>query len=91
VTTGVVVVVVGWVVVVVLVAASLLPDESDVVGVIVVVVVLVDVVAALVWEASVAPDTPGCSFDTATPISAVAPVATRIAVRVNQLTRACAR
>jgi hypothetical protein len=85
---------VGRVVVVVVdVAVSLLPDEADVVGVVVVVVdvAVPDVLVALVRDASEAPDAPGCSLDTATPISAVAPVAARIAVRVNQLSRECAR
>ncbi len=42
-------------------------------------------------DTSEAPLTPGCSLDTATPINAVAPVATRIAVRVSTVTRECAR
>ena len=84
VTTGlvVVVVVVGCVVVVVVVgvAASLLPDEPDVVDLVVVDVDDPVELVLLVWEASEVALTPGCSLATATPISAVAPVAARIAV-----------
>jgi hypothetical protein len=92
VTTGfvVVVVVVGRVVVVVVVADSLLPVEPDVVDV----VVEVDDVEELVplaWAVSEVALTPGCSCDTATPMSAVAPVAARIAVRVKVRTRERAR
>jgi hypothetical protein len=79
VTTGVVVVVVGDTV-------SLFPDEPDVVDGVVVALDVDDP-----EEAPEAPLTPECSLDTATPINAVAPVATRIAVRVKTRTRECAR
>jgi hypothetical protein len=105
VTTGWVVVVVGGDVVVVVgglvVGVVVIGAEPDPLGVVVVVVgglvvVVVDVVAAVVgtlvglggFEPA---DEPGCSLATVTPIKAVAPPATRMAVRVRRLMRACAR
>jgi len=80
----------GVVVVVVVGAVPLLPDEPDesFVG------VEVDDPEELVvvdWDRVEAATAPGCSLATATPINAAAPVAARIAVRVNERTRECAR
>ena len=71
------------------VAESLLPDEPDVVER----DELVDAVGLVLWSGRRPRwrSTPGCSLDTATPISAVAPVAARIAVRVKVRTRERAR
>jgi hypothetical protein len=93
---GDVVVVGGLVVGVVVVGAE--PDPLGMVVVVVggLVVVVVEVVAAVVgtlvglggFEPA---DEPGCSLATVTPIKAVAAPATRRAVRVKRLMRACAR
>ncbi len=100
---GTVVVVVGGVVVGVVVAGVELDAPGDVVVVVggLVVVVVVGVVAAVpgfevvgtearpgTFEAA---DDPGCSFATTTPMNAAAPPATRTAVLVRRLMRACAR
>jgi len=100
---GGMVVVVGALVVGVLVAGAA-PDPIGEVVVVVgglVVVVVVDVVAAGPGLAAVGTEVglgvfdpaedPGCSLATVTPMNAAAPPATRIAVRVRRLMRACAR
>jgi hypothetical protein len=56
---------------------------GDVVGVVVLVVVVVDAAGAAL--------APGCSLATTTPITAVAPVAARTAVRVTRRRRSVAR
>ena len=101
---GIVVVVVGGAVVGVVVAgAELNPPAAVVVvvGAIVVVVVVVGVVAGAPGVAVVGTEVrlgafepaedPGCSLATVTPMNAAAPPATRMAVLVRRLMRACAR
>jgi len=98
----VVVVVVGGAVVGVVVAGAELEPPGEVVvvvgGLVVVVVVGVGVVTAVpafavvgTEGAFVPAEDPGCSLATVTPMNAVAPPATRMAVLVRRLMRACAR
>jgi hypothetical protein len=100
----VVVVVLGGAVGVVVVAGAELEPPGEVVvvvGGLVVVVVVVGVVASVPGFAVVGTEVrlgafvpaedPGCSLATVTPMNAVAPPATRMAVLVRRLMRACAR
>ncbi len=99
---GTVVVVVGGTVVGVLVVGvdvtGVAPPAAGEVVVVVggTVVVVVDVVGAVVGAvvglgAVEAAEPPGCSLATVTPMNAAAPPATRTAVLVSRLMRACAR
>ncbi len=99
----VVVVVVGGAVVGVVVAGAELNPPAAVVVVVgaIVVVVVVGVVGGVPGSAVVGTEVrlgafepaedPGCSFATVTPMNAAAPPATRMAVLVRRLMRACAR
>jgi hypothetical protein len=101
----VVVVVVGGAVVGVVVAGAELNPPGGVVvvvgAIVVVVVVVVGVVAGVPGLAAVGTEValgafdpaedPGCSLATVTPMNAAAPPATRMAVLVRRLMRACAR
>jgi len=100
---GIVVVVVGGAVVGVVVAGAELNPPAAVVVVVgaIVVVVVVGVVAGVPGIAVVGTEVrlgafepaedPGCSLATVTPMNAAAPPATRMAVLVRRLMRACAR
>ncbi len=100
---GSVVVVVGGAVVGVVVAGAELDPAGEIVVVVggLVVVVVVVVVTAVPGSAVVGAEVglgafepaedPGCSLATVTPMNAVAPPATRMAVLVRRLMRACAR
>jgi len=100
---GIVVVVVGGAVVGVVVAGAELNPPAAVVVVVgaIVVVVVVGVVAGVPGIAVVGTEVrlgafepaedPGCSLATVTPMNAAAPPATRMALLVRRLMRACAR